>query len=266
MPGLFHLAAYTASLNSATPTKVTPATDQFLQSVVNTNFYALPEGLKYVLAHAGIGATISRQRLDAPGMYPVLPEFLNLNVSAEPSNPPNINEMFEQPLRLKNGEALAFDSVNAAGGAEQNHVLAWLGYGMMPTDSPPSDLVVRPMRFTGVATLVANTWSPVSPSFTYQPPAGVYGIVGMRASSLGCVAARIVPQDGGARPGVIGNDAASDLDFRLFRQGRLGNGQIWATFSDLTPPIFEFLSVSADTAETIILDVVRLGDRPGAVQ
>ena len=80
----------------------------------------------------------------------------------------------------------------------------------------------------------------------------------MRASSAGLIAARLVFSQYPWRPGCIASDTLGEQSAPIFRFGALG---IWGEFSHNTPPTVDFFSLSADTSQTVDLDLVLLSGR-----
>jgi len=101
---------------------------------------------------------------------------------------------------------------------------------------------------------VANAWTNGALTFSQTLPRGTYQIVGMRANSAGLRAARLVVPGYSWRPGCIGCDADSDLAADRFRHGKAG---VWAEFSHDAPPTVDFFSASADTAQVVLLDLIK---------
>jgi len=62
------------------------------------------------------------------------------------------------------------------------------------------------------------------------------------------------------RPGALGVDAQDDIEHEMFRHGGLGS---WGEFEDVDTPSVDFLSVSADAAEDVTLDLIQLRAGPG---
>ena len=81
-------------------------------------------------------------------------------------------------------------------------------------------------------------------------------MIGMRANGAGLVAARLVPRGAGHRPGCLGVDADNQIEHPMFRHGGLGE---WLRFVHDNVPSVDFLSVSADTAQEVLLDLVKVG-------
>ena len=113
------------------------------------------------------------------------------------------------------------------------------------------------LRATGTTTLVDIAWTDVGLTLDENLPPGNYQVVGLRPESAGCVAGRVVFRTGSQdRPGALGTDSILDIQHQMFRHGQLG---VWGEFPFTQIPGIEFLSVIADTAETVHLDLIRTG-------
>jgi hypothetical protein len=84
-------------------------------------------------------------------------------------------------------------------------------------------------------------------------PAQRWSVVGMRAYSANIIAARLIFYGQTNRPGVLGSQNFSDMHHPMFRLGQLG---VFGTFDLNSIPQVEVLATAADTAETILLDLV----------
>jgi hypothetical protein len=196
------------------------------------------------------GAGIARCQIDAPSLRSTfLPDIKPVDVSAEPTSNPPFAKMFDNPLMLKPSEELKATIIHA--NTEYDTVAVWL---MDTIDDAPTGEIFT-VRFTGATTLTANAWTLVPLTISQQLPVGNYAVVGMRADAAGGILARLVFSDDDSRPGVICFDAVSDLEPEIFRYGNLGK---FGEFTNLTIPQAEFLSTSADTAEVIELDLIKL--------
>ena len=112
------------------------------------------------------------------------------------------------------------------------------------------------VRGTNTDTLTVDTWTQGNLTLDEALPPGNYGVVGMRAQSAGLVAARVVFRTGAQyRPGVLGSDTAGDLDQNGARGGDWG---LWGTFPFTQTPAIEFLSVSADSSQVVLLDLIEV--------
>jgi hypothetical protein len=198
------------------------------------------------------GADFTQGQLSSPSLREVLLiDVEPADVLAEPSSRPPFHDLMEKPIQLDATEALNALMAEDGAGASRVNALAWLSDG--PTAPVSGDM--RTLRATGTTTLVAFAWSNVALTLTQTLPAGDYQVVGLRAQSAGCIAARLVFPGGTWRPGVIGFDADGDVDEMRFRNGNAG---VFGTFAHDAPPTIDFLSVSADTAEVIHLDLIKV--------
>jgi hypothetical protein len=269
---VFHLAAYDESVDgSVTINRLTPVADPVLRTI-DTDFFLVPQGYSKLGAYYLVGPTVTRGILESPSFGNVQKEVIPVDVAAEPVSNPNIHARFDKPLNMTPQDKLAF--VVSNGAADRSIGLVWLVDKAIKVSQDPSPHFVT--RWTNGTTLVVNTWTNGALTFASvglglgvsQLPPGRYGIVGMRAQAAGLIAARLVPQVLGSnaspvRPGVIGFDSAGDIECQdgLFRAGRLGAGESWMEFDDLSVPTVDFLSISADTAQVVLLDLKYLGPR-----
>ena len=97
-------------------------------------------------------------------------------------------------------------------------------------------------------------------TFDEDLPRGRYAVVGMRARAAGCVAGRLFLPGSRWRPGVLGVDAQDDVEHWRFRNGEMGS---FGEFEDTDTLTAQFLSVSADTAEDVYLDLIQIRSGPG---
>ena len=196
------------------------------------------------------GAGIAQCRVASPSLrHSLLPEVMPVDVSAEPTTGFKILSHFDRPFELTPSEGLQATVIHA--NTEYDTVLVWLFDAI---EAAPAGEIVT-VQATGTTTLTAYGWSLVPLTFSQQLEAGTYAIVGMRAASAGALAARVVLSGSPFRPGVVGYDAVSDMENDIFRNGNLG---VFGTFEHSAQPQVEFLSVSADTAETVYFDLIKL--------
>jgi hypothetical protein len=255
----WHLAAWRQSIDSATVVELDALVDDVLTRS-GTKRYLVPSDYRYIHWAIATGANVTDARIRAPSLgvrrmdYLIVPrrrgaEQLILT-AMEISRPP-------RPVALTATEEISAVAAEDATGASVVNVLVALGPDVLPA-APAGDL--RVVRFTATATLTAGAWTTVTvtPEFSLEP--GQYALVGFIPISAGCIAARAIFQGGIYRPGfpgVAGTEAAAvDFDpanlFPLF-QFNLG------MFTHITIPQFQFLSSSADTAQTVIAFVVKTG-------
>jgi hypothetical protein len=221
----------------------------------------VPELSQICAVAAGVEIAVeSFARLTAPSLrglarYEIAPFSTATAAAVEPASPHPVVDLRRGPLALVRDEVLNAEIQSNPVAAQIQWVIVWF------CDGPIEPVAGRQfsVRMTGTTALTANVWTKVPLTLTEDLPRGRYQVVGMRAESAGCVAARLVPIGGRWRPGVLGCDAQSDLDHKMFRQGELG---VFAEFEDTDTPGAEFLSVSPDTAEDVVLDLVQMRAGP----
>lgn len=199
-----------------------------------------------------IGATISQAQISSPSLRKgLLYDVSPLNVAAEPDTRPYIHDRFKHPMPLTEGEGLRALVAEGAAGAEQETVFAFLEGEHQEAPSG----VIMTVRATSATTLTPYEWSLCRLTLSQQLEAGRYAIVGMKAISAGALAARLVIPGSQFRPGVIAADTEGDVSIPQFRYGEKGTfGEFEHTFI----PAVEFFSISADTAETVYLDIIKI--------
>lgn len=251
---MFTLVGYTESQDSASLVNVAALVDPHVRVVGDD--IVVPSGLNYVGGVYAIGAAITRAQLVSPSIrrrYPL--EVTPIEIAAEPADPVKYNPFFQSPIQLDEDESLNFQAAEGGAGAQQSSGLVWLCDG---ATSPITGSEIFTIRATNASTLVAYAWTNGALTFNDTLPAGEYAVVGMRASSAGLIAARLVFSQFPWRPGCIACDTLGEQGAPVFRMGALG---VWGQFSHNTPPTVDFLSLSADTAQTVDLDLVLISGR-----
>lgn len=248
---VFTLVGYSQSLDTAgVLTALDGLPDQHVR--VELKNIIVPREMNHLAGALAVGATITGAQLESPTLRrTVLLDLAPINVGVEPVSPTPLARLFGIPIPLDEDEALRALAAEGAAGAERETVVVWLADGPLS----PVDGEVYTVRATGTTTLVGYAWTNVPLTFAQVLPAGRYQVVGMRAESAGCIAARCVFVGGVWRPGCVGYDAIGDHEDVIFRRGMLG---VWGEFSHTQPPSVEFLSISTDTAEVVYLDVIRI--------
>ena len=254
----FHLAGFLEDIDSAGVfANLTALADNVL--FVQGDDLRVPELNSIVLLSGGAdGVAAPRFRLDSP----TLAENMRFEVTAinsqdaaavEPDSPPKLLDLRRTPLVLGIDELLRCELNNNPAAPQDQWLLCWFADG--PT-TPVEPAGVFTVRGTGTGTLAVNVWTADTITLDENLRPGTYAIVGMRAISAGLVAARIVSRDQVWRPGCLGADVITDVESPIFRYGQMG---IWTTFPFTQLPTIEFLSMSADTAQTVHLDLLRVG-------
>lgn len=246
-----HLVAFSESQDSSNLLPLAALSDPSV--TVAGDFVQIPTFAGYLIGMMGIGANITRARLVSPSLRRIVnPEIRPLNVAAEPNSPPQITLFPLSPIALDVGEQVSAEAAEDAAGAAQNTILMMLSDGVLQ----PVQGEIFSVRVTAAVTLAAYTWTNGALTFDQNLPVGNYQIVGARFESAGLLAFRFVFQGAAHRPGGIGCDSAADLEPELQRFGGLGS---WGEFVHNTPPTVDFLSLSADTSEVGVIDLIKVG-------
>jgi hypothetical protein len=249
---MHHTGAYNLSFTGA-------AVETELQAIVDNYFtiqnnHFLPQRDTSILYALAAGATLTRARVNTPSLGVITsPHIMPMSPALSASSPQKYRSYILDPLNLKALEELQIFVTHSAAGAEQN--VAVFGFDMGRTPAPPG--TVYTIRGTGVATLTVNAWSNINPiTWNNNLPNGQYAVIGAVFQSASALAGRIIFENTPYRPGGIAQLLATDWTDDLFRIGGLGQ---WGTFHNYAMPQVEFLASAADTAETVFLDLVKIG-------
>lgn len=221
----------------------------------------VPELSQIVAVAGGVETTVeSFLRLASPSLrgrsrFQIEPYNSGAAAAVEPLSPHRVVDLRTNPLKLTAQEALNAEVNSNPAAAQIQWCVVWFADGPIAPAAGDIFSVVA----TGATALVASTWTNVPLTLDEDLPRGRYAIVGARFRSAGCVAGRIVTIGGRWRPGALGVDAQDDLEHPMFRLGGLG---VWAEFEDVDSPSADFLSVSADAAEDVTLDLIQLRAGP----
>lgn len=256
MPEFFHTAAFLESVDPAGVfNALTALADQ--QLTIAGDDLRVPE-LSSVIAVAGGIETAAESflRLSSPslrirGLFQVEPFNTGAAAAIEPASPHRVCDLRRIPLPLVRNESLNAETDSNPAAAQIQWCIVWFA-GAAPA---PVEGGIFTVRATNGSTLVAGVWTNGALTFIEDLPRGRYQVVGMRARSAGLVAARLSFVGGRWRPGCLGTDAQDDIEHPMFRYGGLG---VWGEFDDLEPPTVDFLSVSADTAQDVYLDLIQI--------
>lgn len=249
---MFSVVAYTESQDVAALTNIAAVADTLYRSSGDDIF--VPRAVPSLGGFLFMGANFTQGQVWSPSIVRRLGGGYDVDqadLAAEPGSPPNFVDLFDRPLPLVAGEQLRTLMAEDAAGASRVTAVLFLVAG--PAEAIEGDIIS--VRATGTTTLVAEAWTQGSITLTGTLPAGRYALVGARVQAAGLKAARFLSQDMTFRPGVIGTDADGDITVPRFRRGELGS---WLEFEHDEPPQVEYLSASADTAETLILDLIQV--------
>jgi hypothetical protein len=251
---MFHTAAFSSSIaNTGDLLQLTEIPDSILPA---SGLGLLSNQLAYLHALGFVGADLIRGQMQAPslrdyGNQDVEP--INLGTAFE--SPPRLDDFSRNPIPLAAAEE--WDLFAAQGNAMASEIetgFLWCSDGKL--DPYPSKKVVQ-IKWTASITLVASGWSLIQLTMAQPLAAGMYALVGARCVSAGALAFRFVQSGGKAatnsRPGGIACQTVDQLDWPLQRKGGWGK---WLDFTNTTVPQMEIFSLSNDTSEEGIIDIV----------
>ncbi len=243
------LVAWSESQDSATLVNMAAVADAHVRVVGDD--VVVPSFAPLLGAEYLVGVSATQAQIASPSLRRTINlDLAPIDRTAEPAVPTPFLPHFDHPIPLDAEEALNFLVAEDGVGAARSTGLAWLVDAPVVPDTRPDFTV----RTTAAVTLTTFTWTNGALTFSQTLPKGSYDIVGARAEAAGLLAFRFVLVGASHRPGGIGYDAALDLEHQGQRHGKWG---IWGSFAHNTPPTVDFLSVSADTAETVWLDLVK---------
>ena len=250
----FSLICYSESQDtSGSLTNVAALTDPHIRVIGDD--VVVPDDINYLAAAYAVGASLTRASVVSPSIRRRYPhEVTPLDANTNPSSQ-FVFQPLSSPIQLDGGEALNFQVAENGAGAVRDSGLVWLSDGPF---APVTGSEVFTIRATGSTTLSAFAWTNCALTFNDTLPAGEYAVVGLQAASAGGIAARLVFTGSPWRPGVICTTTSTVVGNPLFRYGNMG---VFGTFAHNTPPTVDFLSSSADTSETIFLDLVMITGR-----
>jgi hypothetical protein len=216
----------------------------------------VPSKLNKLAGAYAWGADLSQAQLSSPSLRRrALLDLEPWDSADEPTSNPPWHNWFEHPIILDESEALNFNMAEDNAGAGDGACFVWL---MDEIEEIPEDAQIFTVRCTNTTTLVADTWTNGALTFSQTLPAGKYGCCGAYATSAGLRAFRFNPVGHDWRPGAIGFDTGQDYGDPIFRYGGLGK---WFEFEHDSPPTVDFMSLSADTAQVVYMDlyIIRAG-------
>lgn len=273
---MFHMEAFRSSLASG-------ATDVFQQvTYVATNavLAQLNNGvqvsaqLSKLHSLFGIGAHLENIRAQAPSFLPLpWPTYAPNNIGSVMENPPKFWDFSRDPKPMRPTEEFDIYASQISGGAEIETIFAQFTDGQVqaPPAIAPGPTVNGNNQFfiahaTAATTLTANAWTQVTPVLDQALPAGQYALVGARVMSAHALAFRMLPIVSPLwRPGGVAVQAADQFDapgqrFLNPQTGLQSHWGVWLTFFQNTVPNVHIFATSADTAEDMFFDLIKISD------
>jgi len=249
----FSVVGYSESQDSATLVEIAALADGQHVAVSGDDVF-VPSFASYLFGYHFMGANFTQGQVQAPSLRTqLLIDVRPGDVADEPASPSAVELFPASPIRLDPNEGLRTLMAEDGAGATRVTAFLWLAPGVIT----PISGTIYTVRCTGTTTLVAHAWTNGTLTFSQTLRAGRFQVVGARAEAAGLRNFRLVfPGATTYRPGAPGYDAAGDLEDPRFRRGGLG---IWGDFDSRLPPSVDYMSASADTAETVHLDLIPLG-------
>ena len=210
-----------------------------------------PAVLNKIIAAEMFGANMLRAQLQVPsirryGNYEIKP-IANAHAAGGAQTP--ILDLRTDPILLEVGEECPVYITQNNAGTQQEFGGILLADELKPIDTPKCES----LRATGTTTLVAAAWTQVPLTFDTALPANGFTVIGARCEGASPILFRFVNQESVFRPGGFGNTGPLALDFPGQRRGGWGR---WFHFDYTNPPTLEVLASAADTAQTLLLDVI----------
>ncbi len=263
----FRTIAYYQSSNPTAFTAITNLTDDTMTKIDTTHYKVPSQNL--VLASYGYGTILQQYQIKTPSLsggnrLPIEIDDVDQTATQPSKLTPNLVDFSAMPIPLVAGEGLEADVITSGATAAGNFVVMWLGDGM---NDYVTGQYMPGVRATSSTTLTAHAWTNCTLTFDYSLPAGGYSVVGMRAESATGVAARLAFPELGPRPGVLAGTAYSvrqqfrtTMNYERTFPAIAPAGQFisWGSFVQDSPPSVDFLAVAADTAEQVVLDLVKI--------
>lgn len=152
--------------------------------------------------------------------------------------------------KLINADAFNVQADSAAAEVQTAFLGLWDGNSNLPSGE------IFPLQGTCSIATTANQWTAGSISLTQTLPPGRWAITGMDVIGPTMMAARLVPPDGGPRPGCLARVTSAIFTPNQFRNGEFGT---WFEFDSYALPTIELFNSAAITATpTITLDLVKV--------
>lgn len=254
-----HVAAWFENQDGAATLQPLAALADTLSPVfvrdANADLIRVDPKLRYIAGiHAHVDATVQpRCRLNAPSLKTRFNGRTTLEVPvlssvAEPLSPPAFNDWRAKPVELDASDLLGFDTINDPAAAADQFIVVFFSDGPVQPVDTTGGFWAR--YITTAAAATANVWNSrsLTPDETLRP--GTYEVLGMRAISTTCIAARLVfPLGGNYRPGVLGCDARADILAPAMLPGQMGS---FGIFAHDAPPTAEFLLDAADNEVQVV--------------
>lgn len=248
-----HLCAYSGSVTNGVSNVDMPLVNDGILTKQN-NHAILPQSGNLLLAVL-MSADANRGLLNTPSVrYVGLPSLVPPIVSATVTGNPSVVDFTDGPLSIPQADEIAVQGTQDNAGAQTMDCLVLFGFGRREIPSGPKYRV----RGTGTITAVVRTWTNGAIVMDTVLPAGIYAIAGLQVVGAGLFGARLIFPGCSYRPGCLAQQSAGLTPSKLFTNGTLGT---YGEFDSVNTPNLEIYAVSANSAQVIYMDVVRLSGR-----
>lgn len=226
--------------------------------VIDSGAHHILQKDAHLLGVSSFGISSSRVRIDAPSLNQMggRLDIWPFERAAIPSEFNNTCLMLARPPLLRAGEPISvLHSGNGVTGTNENWTTV-LFFGDKNYQLPTGPILN--VQCTGTTTLVANAWTNVPLTLSFNLPYGRYSIIGAEFFSTNGQAFRFRLPDGGpiGGGGIMSNNNLGLVPQMTWWEGLLGPmGEFWA---GIAPPSVEILANAADTAETGFLRLVKI--------
>ncbi len=248
----------------STFTAIAPVADQTVNYDATGKTITVP-AQNMIVGCYGMGLHLTQYEISAPSLKttPVEIDEVDAASTAPSDYPDEFQYLGDAPVAMRSGEN--FQALTITDGTSgDNNVVVWLDDGLDTVVAPMAGTrLLHGVRATSATTLTAAGWTACPITLDNQLDVGTYAIVGMAAQSATGIAARVII--GNARMGCPMNvDTLLNQRSNVFRDGRFGRRGVynyfesWGQFVSTALPQVEVFAVSADTAETFYLDLLRV--------
>lgn len=212
----------------------------------------VPDWASNFLQAVAMNDTITQSRVSAPSLRQRSELDLTPNgITTTNSVISGIMNRADRPLSLTPGEGLRFSVAETSSGAIGCYGFVWLEGERTPTP----DGEIETIRATSTTTTTPSVWTLCKLDLSQQLRSGKYAIVGLRVESATLLAARLVIPGSAYRPGVIGARSPNHMRVDVTSNRQLGS---WGEFEHTFVPQLEVITATADTAQTVYLDVIKI--------
>jgi len=255
----FHTLIYTKADTAATNNEDYPGVTDSWAVLNNSSHYLLQQDA-YLMAAYVQNAGITNARINTPHYrFVSLPSIHPVNRTAAPVTRSPYAWLKPMRLFVPKIDDIALEVSNDGAGAVRGVGAIWVTDGNynIPGGTAQDTYTVRA---TGTITAVSLAWTLGNITFDQGLPAGRYAVIGMSVFGTNLVAARLQFPGGagpnGMRPGVIAEPTSTIFQDLTFRYGNAG---LFGVFDSTAQPLLEIFSNGANSAQTVWLDIQRLG-------